>query len=98
MVTLTSLIFVGKTEKYLIGNPMSFPKNIYFYGAEAFFQAGITHDDVVRPSPRAPVSGASATFCGSSMYSLRSIHWYPSHPQYVKDSQITRGRPSGGGP
>ena len=25
------------------------------------------------------------------MYSLRSIHWYPSHLQYVKGSQITRG-------
>ena len=30
------------------------------------------------------------------MHSLRYIHWYPPHPQYVKDSQIiTPGRPSG---
>ena len=36
MVTLTSLIFVRKMEKYLIGNPMSFPKNSTVNGAEAF--------------------------------------------------------------
>ena len=29
---------------------------------------------------------------------LVQLHWYPSHPQYVKGSQIKRGRLSGGDP
>ena len=50
---------------------------------------------VFTPSPKFTATRPSATFCSPSIYSLRSIHWYPSHLQYVKGSQITRGRPSG---
>ena len=53
---------------------------------------------VFTPSPKFAVTGPSATFCGPSIYSLRSIHWYPSQLQYAKGCQITRGRPSGGRP
>ena len=77
---------------------MSFPKIFNCQWGGSFFLGGILTDDVVRPSPRAPVCDAFAHFCDALMYSLRSIHWYPSHLQYVKDSQITRGRPSGGDP
>ena len=42
------------------------------------------HFNVFTPSPRAPVSGSLANLCGSSMYSLRSIQWYPSHLLYAK--------------
>ena len=89
--------FSGKVEKYLMGNPMSFPTKFNCHGAEAFFLRGILTDDVVPPSPKFGGTSASATFCSSRMCSLRSIPWYPSHPQYVKGSQITRGRSSGGG-
>ena len=53
---------------------------------------------VFTPSPKFVVCGSLATFCGSRLYSLRSIHWYPSHLQHANGSQITRGRPPCGGP
>ena len=58
---------------------------------------------VFTPSPQAPVTGSTATFCGSSMYSLRSIiigslRTFIRGERTYKGSQITRGRPSGGRP
>ena len=48
---------------------------------------------VFTPSPKFVVCGSLATFCGSRLYSLRSIHWYPSHLQHANGSQITPRRP-----
>mgnify|MGYP003320076228 CR=1 FL=1 len=43
---------------------------------------------------RAPKFVSIGYFCDHAwlllFYSLSSIHWYPSHLQYAKDSQITR--------
>ena len=46
---------------------------------------------VFTPSPKFVVCGSLATFCGSRLYSLRSIHWYPSHLQYVKGLRLHHG-------
>ena len=49
-------------------------------GPEVFW-ARTTYDDVVRPSPKFAVCDSFANFCDSSMYSLRSIHWYRVAPE-----------------
>ena len=42
-----------------------------------------------------------ANFCYAGQYSLRSIHWYHSHPQYAMEARVavsvTRATASGGG-
>ena len=44
---------------------------------------------VFTPSPKFAVTGPTATFSGPRMYSLRSIHWYPSQPQYASRRPFT---------
>ena len=88
-------LFFGEYEKIFDRKSDEFSENFNCpWGGNFFSRWNTQADDVVRPSPRAPATSSSATLCSSPMHSLRSIHWYPSHPQYVKDSQITPGRPS----
>ena len=45
------------------------------------------------PSPKFnAVSESTATFCSPSLCSMRSIHWYPSHLQYVKGCEDCKRR------
>ena len=90
------LTFGGEGGRIFDRKSDEFSENFNCQWGGSFFSRWNTQaDDVVRPSPWALATSSSATLCSSSMHSLRSIHWYPSHPQYVKGSQISRGRPSG---
>ena len=77
---------------------ITYRKLFHLFNSNCFISCELLMKCAFTPRPKFAVTCPSATSWCPSMYSLRSVHWHPSHLHYVSGSQITRDALVGGGP